>query len=68
MANMSGDALKGADGNRAAELIALGWSQCAVSIIFVVIRFYSRTRLRGSLWLDDAFILITLASVKLRVQ
>lgn len=65
MASYSGTAPPDGDRNRAAELIAVGWSQCAVSIIFVALRFYSRTRLTGNLWLDDVFIFITLASVKL---
>lgn len=60
MASIQGAAPKDGDRDRAAELIAITWSQCAVSIIFVALRFYSRTRLTGNLWYDDAFIIITL--------
>lgn len=44
MASIPGAAPQGGDRNRAAELIAIAWSQCAISIISVVLRFYSGSK------------------------
>lgn len=60
MSGASTSAPLGGDQNRAAELIAVSWTECIISIVFVALRFYSRMRLTKNPWFDDAFMFITL--------
>lgn len=46
--------------NRASELVAITWTWCIFSMVFVALRFYSRTRITHNIWWDDWFILITM--------
>lgn len=47
------------DVNRGPTLIAIFWTEIGVSIIFVMLRFYTRLRM-GRLGADDWTILITM--------
>lgn len=68
MASIPVAAPQGGDQNRAVQLLAVGWSECVVSIIIIALRFHSRTLVTGGFWYDDGFIFITLASMKLPVN
>ena len=48
------------DRNRAGELDAIAWSWCAVSIVVVGAKLYSRIRITRNMWWDDWFIVITM--------
>ena len=56
----------GSGENRANYLISVTWVQCAVSIVFVALRFWSRARITRNIWWDDWAILIPLVSNKLQ--
>lgn len=49
--------------NRAVELMTVAWCECAVSMVFVALRMYSRIKITHNLWWDDYFILLTSVSL-----
>lgn len=48
--------------DRAGLLLAVAWTECAISSVFITFRFYCRKRITKNLWWDDWFILITFVS------
>lgn len=51
--NLSAMAPAGGDQSRASELLIVTWIECDASMIFIVLRFYTRTKVTGNLWYDD---------------
>ena len=47
--------------NRAHELLIVTWLWCALSLIAVALRLYSRIRITQNLWWDDWVIFFTMA-------
>lgn len=58
----SGNVPSGHGQDSAALLLAVAWTECAISSIFVTFRFYCRKKITKNLWWDDWFILITFVS------
>lgn len=48
--------------DRAGLMLAVTWTECAISCVFIAFRFYCRKKIIKSLWWDDWFILITFVS------
>lgn len=45
--------------DKAGLLLAVAWTECAISSVFITFRFYCRKRITKNLWWDDWAILIT---------
>ena len=58
----SGNATSGRGQDSAALLLAVAWTECAISSIFLIFRFYCRKKITKNLWWDDWFILVTFVS------
>lgn len=52
----------GHEQNRAALLLGIVWTECALSFVFVLCRFHCRKNITRNIWWDDWFILITFVS------
>lgn len=48
--------------DRASVLLAVAWTECAISSIFITFRFYCRKKITKNIWWDDWLILITFVS------
>ncbi|MCJ1414472.1 hypothetical protein MMC32_000798 [Xylographa parallela] len=57
---MSGPQSQLPDDNAAGELIAVCWAWTSVSLIFVILRMYSRVHVAHKIWWDDWTILATM--------
>lgn len=55
----SANVLPGKGQDSAALLLAVAWTECAISSVFITFRFYCRKKITKNLWWDDWFILIT---------
>ena len=49
----------GHEQNRADLLLAVAWTEVAISSVFITFRFYCRKKITKNLWWDKWFILIT---------
>lgn len=58
----SANVLPGKGQDSAALLLAVAWTECAISSVFITFRFYCRKKITKNLWWDDWFILITFVS------
>lgn len=58
--SLTAGAPAGGDESRALELLLVTWIEFAVSLIFVALRFYTRSRITRNLWYDDWVMLFTM--------